>query len=246
MHHTVEQALPFTQAKKDELNSIVNLLTDLYAKCVTHGDTPLAKRQLRLNQREHIAWERDTVWRQMIGHARRGEGEVGGLKALGGSLILEDESGGLNVPTPAGRFKLKLKHLWLLLSTTVFIVLLNVQSVEGDAANRCFAVLMYATLLWATEAIPLFVTSMFVPLLLVVLRTIRSPDGERLSTEDATKYVPNRIAILDHRNNLGHLLLQMGLLPDVLTNNYAPYWWIHHCVGIEQDWNRSSSHHKGS
>lgn len=182
----MEQSLPFTQAKKDELNGIVNLLVDLYSKCVTHGDASLAKRQLRLHQREHIAWERDTVWRQMIGHARRGEGESGGLKALGGSLVVEDE-GGLNVATPAGRFRLKLRHMWLLLSIIVFVVLLNVQSIEGEEANKCFAVLIFATLLWATEAIPLFVTSMFIPLLLVVLRTIRSPDGERLSTEEATK-----------------------------------------------------------
>ena len=38
------------------------------------------------------------------------------------------------------------------------------------------------------QAIPLFVTSLFVPLLLICLRVIRSPDGtEQLSTPDATK-----------------------------------------------------------
>ncbi|CCM02295.1 uncharacterized protein FIBRA_04383 [Fibroporia radiculosa] len=47
--------------------------------------------------------------------------------------------------------------------------------------------------MWATEAIPLFVTAILVPLLLVCLRVVRGPDGrggeERLSTPDATKFI---------------------------------------------------------
>ena len=97
----------------------------------------------------------------------------------------------MDLPTPAGRIKLKLKHLYLLLSTLVFVILLNwkVMKESGEEANRCLAVLVWATLLWATEAIPLFVTSMMIPMLLVCLRVIRSDDVEkaRLSTPDATK-----------------------------------------------------------
>jgi phosphate transporter len=42
-----------------------------------------------------------------------------------------------------------------------------------------------------TQAIPLFVTSLAVPFLVVVLRVLRSTDGkdERLSANDATKCV---------------------------------------------------------
>lgn len=149
----------------------------------------MAKRQLKLHQREHIAWERDTVWRQMIGNARRGEGaDPDGLKTLG-SLVIEEEKRVLDVQTPVGHIQVTMKQVYLIVSTIVFIVLLNVRSVDGDEANKCLAVLVYATLLWATEAIPLFVTSMLVPLLLVILRTIRNEDGETLSTEEATKYV---------------------------------------------------------
>ena len=183
---------------KDKLNSVINLLTDLYTKCVTHGDASAAKRQLRLNQREHIAWERDTVWRQMIGQARRADGEAGGLRALGGSLVIEEEKGLLDVKTPAGRMKLRTTHISLLVSIVVFIILLNVNAVEGVEANRCFAILVFATLLWATEAIPLFVTSILLPLLLVTFRVIRSEDGEeRLSTTEATKYVYSCYSVED-------------------------------------------------
>lgn len=194
LHTQVETSTPFTPSTKSFLNSTITTLISLYAKCVTLGDLSTAKRQLRVHQREHIAWERDTVWRQMIGNARRGDGDGGmGLTALGGSLILTngEEEKGVDLPTPAGRIKLKLKHLYLLLSTLVFVILLNwkVMKESGEEANRCLAVLVWATLLWATEAIPLFVTSMMIPMLLVCLRVIRSDDVEkaRLSTPDATK-----------------------------------------------------------
>jgi phosphate transporter len=186
MHDVVEQAAPFTIAAKDRLNHAIDTLVQLYARCVTRGDTGTAKRQLKMNQREHIAWERDTVWRQMIGQARRGE-DSGTVRALGGTLLLEPEKGLLDVATPVGHVKVTRKQIYLLISVVTFIVLLNVRVLEQEAANRCFAVLIFATLMWATEAIPLFVTSIFIPLLLVTLRVVRDSEGERLSTPDATK-----------------------------------------------------------
>ncbi|OBZ72026.1 putative transporter C3B8.04c [Grifola frondosa] len=188
LHDVVEQATPFVPEAKDRLNNSIALLLDLYAKCVTHGDHFEARRQLKLHQREHIAWERDTVWRQMIGQARRGEAD-GGTAVLGGSLVAEAEKGLLDVHTPAGHFKLTLKQLYLLVSVIVFVVLLNVRVVAGEEANRCLAVLVFATILWATEAIPLFVTSTLVPLLLVILRVIRDREGEPLGAVAATKFV---------------------------------------------------------
>ena len=183
---------PFTPSSKDKINGLIEILVNLYARCVTQGDEAAARRQLKLHQREHIAWERDTVWRQMIGQARRGESDVNGR--LGGSLLIpaEAEKGLVNLPTPAGRLRVTLRQVQLLTAVVVFIVLLNVRSVsELEEANRCFAVLVFATILWATEAIPLFVTSMVVPLLLICLRVIRAEDEDgdlvRLSTHGAAQ-----------------------------------------------------------
>ncbi|OSC96955.1 Sodium/sulfate symporter [Trametes coccinea BRFM310] len=189
LHDVVEQAPPFQQVTKDKLNSMISQLVELYARCVTRGDTIEARRQLKLHQREHIAWERDTVWRQMISQARRGAGDDSGMIAMGGSLIVEPERGLLNVQTPVGRVKLTTKMLSALVAVVVFLVLLNVQVVDGEEANKCLAILVFATILWATEAIPLFVTSTMIPMLLVVLRVIRSSDGEPLDPPAATKHV---------------------------------------------------------
>lgn len=192
LHEVVENAEPFTPPAKDRINSTIAVLVNLYTRCVTQGDETASRRQLKLHQREHIAWERDTVWRQMIGQARRGETDMNGQ--MGGSLIAspQAEKGLMTLPTPAGRLRVTLRHLQLLIALVVFVVLLNVRSVSDiEEANRCFAVLVFATILWATEAIPLFVTSMAIPLLLVCLRVIRVTNEDdievRLSTHEAAQ-----------------------------------------------------------
>ena len=150
LHEVVEHAPPFTQTSKDKIVAALHKLLHLYAHCVTKGDVSAAQRQLKLHQREHIAWERDTVWRQMIGRERRGEVD-GHLETVGGTLEVQQEAQALQISTPLGPLKLKRRHIWKAVAVAVFLTLLRVQTVNGDEANRCFAILVFATILWATE-----------------------------------------------------------------------------------------------
>ena len=149
LHNVVEVSPPFTQPAKDRLNDNINRLLDLYAKCVSRGDKTAARQQLRLHQRENIAWERDTVWRQMIGRQRRGEDSTQGV--LGATLVQGPEPTVVDIPTPVGRFKITKRLIFKVAALAVFILLLNVQVVKGGEANRCFAILTFCTILWATE-----------------------------------------------------------------------------------------------
>ena len=146
----VEHAPPFTQASKDKITATLHNLLHLYAHCVTKEDVSAAQRQLKLHQREHIAWERDTVWRQMIGRERRGEVD-GDSETVGGTLTVQQEGKTVHIPTPLGRLELKRRHIWKAIAIAVFLTLLRVQSVDGVEANRCFAILVFATTLWASE-----------------------------------------------------------------------------------------------
>jgi phosphate transporter len=152
LHASVEPSAPFTAAARTTLTTLTTRLVDVYAKCVTRGDRSLAKQQLRLHQRENIAWERDTVWRQMIGRARHGDGEIVG--AAGASLVQEDEPNlkpGMALNLGFARLRITKKKVALLIAIAVFVALLNTQTVDEPEANRCYAVLMFCTLLWATE-----------------------------------------------------------------------------------------------
>lgn len=149
MHDVVEDAYPFRQATKDRLNNAINHLVLLYAKCVTRDDVSIAARQLKVYQREHIAWERDTVWRTMISQERRGAHD-GQMKALGGHIEVE-ENAALAISTPVGRLRLTSKKGFLVAAFIVFAILLNVRVFSGTEANNCFAILVLSTILWATE-----------------------------------------------------------------------------------------------
>jgi di/tricarboxylate transporter len=68
---------------------------------------------------------------------------------------------------------------------------LHVPAQEPEKQN-CLALLAFASILWCTEAIPLFVTSMLVPFLIVLLRVLDDVDQEppaRLTPKQAAPRV---------------------------------------------------------
>lgn len=101
----------------------------------------------------------------MIGRERRGEGE-GGAPAAGGTLFTDDANNLLQVPTPVGAFKLTTKKICLVISVAVLVTLLNVTILPTVEANRCFAILVFSTVMWATEVRGLLV---FEPIFLLGL-----------------------------------------------------------------------------
>ncbi|KAJ7613156.1 SPX domain-containing protein [Roridomyces roridus] len=187
LHNTVETAIPFTSASRATLTALTARLVDLYAKCVTRGDHSLAKQQLRLHQRENIAWERNTVWRQMIGRERHGEG--GATVALEELALTEEGTEKPGTLFRLGRLRVTRSKVAMAVAVAIFAALLAFPVVEGGPQNRCFAILMFCTVLWATEAIPLFVTSLTVPLLIVCLSVIRDDNGEVLPPKAATSVI---------------------------------------------------------
>lgn len=86
----------------------------------------------------------------MIGQERRGEtdGQVKSLTTVGGK---QPSKPLITLSTPLGRLKIKNKHISLLTAAATFAVILNVRIVDGLEANRCLAILVFATILWATE-----------------------------------------------------------------------------------------------
>ena len=99
------------------------------------------------------------------------------------------------IPGTRRRVSIPARLISLLVALSTFIILLNAHVVKGEgdevgAENRCLAILVFCTILWATEAIPLFVISLLVPFLLVVFRAVREQGenaGSVLDPKEATK-----------------------------------------------------------
>ncbi|BGP13434.1 hypothetical protein JCM10213_008594 [Rhodosporidiobolus nylandii] len=213
MTTVVDRTFPFEPATRERLQAGIASLIPLYADLATGGDVDLALKQLKAHLREHVVWERNTVWREMIGLERRGWGGAAGGSgarrgASGGGGMGTDlplvqpaspppgeEAKANELRTPVGRLRLP---RWVnaqtvpgALAVLVFFAVLNANWLDRVEEQNCLALLCVVTIFWALEIVPLFVTALLVPFLVVVLRVIRSTDGEdrRLTSPEATKYI---------------------------------------------------------
>jgi hypothetical protein len=163
----VAPAYPFRQSTMEHLDGKIGKIEKWYADLITKGDMALAKRELRLHLREHVVWERNTVWREMIGIERKAEAANMGLRRtlLGGdhdhskARLQGDEDDGMETKelnTPVGRLTCP---SWLFSSTffylvgiiAIFVVLLTVPIMQQTEQQNCLAMLVFVSLLWATE-----------------------------------------------------------------------------------------------
>ncbi|KAG0131044.1 putative plasma membrane phosphate transporter Pho87 [Tuber indicum] len=207
MQGVVEPCYCFRPETTAELDKAIGKVEDIYASLVTGADLDAAKRELRLHLREHVVWERNTVWRDMIGIERKAQAANMGIRRtlLGDttdptrSRLTGDEpeiSVTKELETPVGKIKYS---AWvfsggffvLVALLLVFTVLLLVPMFPSPEQQNCLAMLVFVSLLWATEVIPLFVTSLLVPFLVVLLRVVRSDQKPhvRLETKEATRYI---------------------------------------------------------
>lgn len=166
IENRVTPAYPFKKERTQNLEESIEKIEKVYADVVTKGDIPTAKRELRLHLREHVVWERNTVWREMIGIERKAQAANMGLRRtlLGADNDPskarlqgdDDEMGTKELVTPVGRF---VCPRWLFSPTffaligilAVFVVLLVVPIMERPEQQNCLAMLVFVSLLWATE-----------------------------------------------------------------------------------------------
>jgi phosphate transporter len=160
-------AYPFKMETMGHIEENIRKIEQAYADIVTKGDVELAKRELRLNLREHVVWERNTVWREMIGIERKSQAANLGLRQtlLGGDqdpakARLQgddmDDYGTKELQTPLGKlyypkWLFSLNFFILVGVTGIFVVLLKVPILKNPEQKNCLAMLVFVSLLWATE-----------------------------------------------------------------------------------------------
>ncbi|KAJ6190762.1 Sodium/sulfate symporter [Penicillium mononematosum] len=187
----VHPAPPFTDSTMAEIDRHIENVEGVYAGIVTKNNKQFARRELRLHLREHVVWERNTVWREMIEIERRAQAANVGIRRtlLGGDedpATARRQGDKNEIPTqemstPLGRFQFpvwlcSLSFGTLVFSIAIFGVLLSLNIMDTPEEQNCLAMLVLVSILWATEAIPLFVTSLLIPFLVVTLGIMRSDE----------------------------------------------------------------------
>lgn len=139
----VTQAYPFKTATKARLNEHIQQTERAYAILATGDNLDLAIEELKTHLREHIVWERNTVWRDLIGQERRTQ-----------TVGLSDAKPS-SVHTPFGTFRITrdqvLNYLYMIACIVVFILLMRSEIFDTVEQNRCLAILVFASMLWAGE-----------------------------------------------------------------------------------------------
>lgn len=164
---SVNPTYPFRQETMQHLDENIAKIEESYSRVVSKGDINAARRELRLHLREHVVWERNTVWREMIGVERKAQAANMGIRRtlLGGdhdpskARLQGDDPNDLGtkeVVTPVGRLTCP---RWLFSSTfftlvvilAIFIVLLVVPIMDDPVQQNCLALVIFVSLMWATE-----------------------------------------------------------------------------------------------
>lgn len=162
----VKPAHPFEPSTMASLTEYLRRIEQAYASIVTKGDAETARQELRLHLREHVVWERNTVWREMIGIERKAQAANLGIRntMLGqetdpkrARLQGDTDDGSTQVISlPIGKYRLPKfllsSSFWLLtFIVAIFAVLLAIPTMEKPEQQNCLAVVVFVSLLWATE-----------------------------------------------------------------------------------------------
>lgn len=165
--------------------------------------------ELKSYLRDHIVWERNTVWKDLLSLEKKNYNLHLDDKAVRSSKM--GDEGYLTtlmhvqmkkVLIPFGvkiggrdhfmapQFLFTKQIIKLTLITILFIILMTVKTMNDREEARCLAVLATAACSWATEALPLWVTSMCVPLLVVACKVLKATDGNGpMDAADASTYI---------------------------------------------------------
>ena len=165
LRDSVEPAAPFLPSTVQHIDENIKKIETAYANLITKGDEDEARRELRLHLREHVVWERNTVWREMIGVERKAQAANLGVRR---TLLDHDpakmrlqgddhnEMSTKEVMTPVGRYRcptwlFSSTFVWLIVILAVFFVLLFLPIMKKPEQQNCLAMLVLVSALWATE-----------------------------------------------------------------------------------------------
>jgi phosphate transporter len=173
--------LPFWEGTPD-LEQKVDFLKHYFSYYFCNGDSNEALRKMNLMVREFVTFQRHSVWLDVVQDQRKQDAAQTATAKIG--------EGEKKPKSAYRRFKSSSSVQSGIISVLIFLGLLWSPGVFDDdpIKRNALALFVFVTLLWATEAMPLFVTSLLVPFLAVVLR-IQTVDGTRLDAHAASKHV---------------------------------------------------------
>ncbi|EGV62249.1 member of the phosphate permease [Yamadazyma tenuis] len=169
------------------IDRIVNSFTFISHRLDPSKSIESIRFELNSYLRDHIIWERNTVWKDLLSlQTKRQDFHLNSDDLLDLSMKKYTVLGvGFSLP----RFLVSWQTFKILLAVVAFVVFMAVKTFNDPVEGRALAVLITCAILWATEAIPLFATAMLVPLLVVTCKILRNDDNSVMDASDAAKLI---------------------------------------------------------
>lgn len=175
----IENIITETIVTYAKLNQEILPITTTSAEDEQTIEFQSAEKELKSHLREHVVWERNTVWKDMINLERKSQ-NVKTKTSIDGAdnaaTVIEAIESKNTSPT---EILFQSSTFWnLLVITLIFSILLKstlLNPFDDLLQRNCFAIVIYASMLWATETLPLFVTSLLIPLLVVIFPVLKDP-----------------------------------------------------------------------
>ncbi|CEP12744.1 hypothetical protein [Parasitella parasitica] len=170
----------FTPENFRRIDNVLDQVLSMYAAIFTMNKKHNAEVELKMHMRDHIQFERTTVWKDLVGKERQ-QLDAHASQTQKGFTIPR-----INIFVSR---KTLFNIFGFLISILLYIVLMCVDTMGQYEASKCLALLVFAALMWAFECIPLFATAFLIPLMVVPMRIVKDSDGNVLQATDAAKLV---------------------------------------------------------
>lgn len=170
----------FTPENFQRIDTALDQVLSMYAAVFTMGKKHNAEVELRMHMRDHIQFERNTVWKDLVGKERQQLDAHASLTQKGITIPK------INVFVSR---KTMFNIFGFLVSIIVYIILMCVDTMGQYEASKCLALLVFAALMWAFECIPLFATAFLIPLMVVPMHLVKDSEGNVLQASAAAKQV---------------------------------------------------------
>ena len=151
----LETRYPFLPTTKKELNETIDRLVAWYARIASDGKIQVASSDLKSHLREHIVWERNTIWRDMVEQERR-SGNIGFVPPTDPDDLVSAQSRkrvvieicGVGVWVPR---VIPASVLATIAAIVTLFLLTQIHIFPTTPMNNCFAILVFASIMWAFE-----------------------------------------------------------------------------------------------
>ena len=187
MQTMVEVSLP--QADTDVLQAKIDALAQKYADTFCSGNGEMAKNKLAALWQERQTQAQATAWQELVERDRQTT-----VSAKDADESQPDKKAVQPAAPAAPHHKHNPYRVWqLLVLGVVFGGLLLYKPLADPTMNKCMAMCVLAIGLWITEAVPLYVTALSVPLLIVLLQLLRDSKGIPLDAKTAASVVASKM-----------------------------------------------------